>query len=323
MRSKPYLAIIALAVALLAGCATLVPAPPGPAPTAAAAHAAWARVLDSFVNERGEVDFEALARDRADLDRFVRHVAHTPLDGLPDGPERLAHMINAYNALSMFNVLQSGIPATHAGWHKVTFFVLRKLDIGGRTMSLYRFENNVIRPYARSRADPRVHFALNCSALSCPLLPRVPLSAAALDAELERETRAFFARAENFRIDGAGRTVWLSEILSFYAEDFVPRPAASLLEYANRYSPVPVPVPAPAAFGVRFTPYDWTVANSRRPRRAAGSLTNPDARRGSNAAVGAPCPAARFSPRHARSGLSTPASRAARRWPADRCSAST
>ncbi len=110
--------------------------------------------------------------------------------------------------------------------------------------------------------DPRVHFALNCSARSYPVLPRTPFSAETLDAELERETRAFFALPRNFRVDPATRTVWLSELLNFYPEDFVPQPATSLSEYANRYASQP----APAAFELRFTPYDWTIANSRRPR---------------------------------------------------------
>jgi Protein of unknown function, DUF547 len=162
----------------------------------------------------------------------------------------------------MFNVIQSGIPATHAGLNKVTFFLLRKLVIGGRSMSLYSFENEVIRPYARG--EPRIHFALNCSALSCPALPRTPFDASTLDAELERETRAFFARVENFRIDANASTVWLSELLDFYPADFVPVAADSLLAYANRYAPQP----APPHFALRFTPYDWTIANSRRAGRA-------------------------------------------------------
>ncbi len=260
MTNRLPLHLAAWALMLLAGCSTLVPVPALPSPTPQAALASWARVLARHVNERGEVDFEALAKDPADLDRYVRHVAELPLNSLPDGTPRLAHMINAYNALSMYNVLQSGIPATHAGWAKLRFFVLRKFDIGGQTMSLYSFENDVIRPLTRARNDPRVHFALNCSALSCPVLPRRPFAAESLDAELERETRAFFGRAENFRIDVSQRTVWLSELLNFYPEDFVPSSAASLLAYANRYAAQP----APADFIVRFTPYDWTVANSRR-----------------------------------------------------------
>jgi hypothetical protein len=256
-------ACTALMAALLAGCSTLVPAPNVPTPTAQEAIASWSRVLATRVNARGEVDFEALAQDPADLNRYVRHVADVPLSSVPEGSPRLAHMINAYNALSMVNVVQSGIPVTHAGLAKVRFFLLRKLVVGGQPMSLLTFENDVIRPYARERNDPRIHFALNCSAVACPVLPQTPFTAQALDVELERETRAFFARPENFRIDTATRTVWLSELLNFYPEDFVPRPAASLLAYANRYAPQP----APDDFMVRFTPYDWTVANSRRPRR--------------------------------------------------------
>ncbi len=261
MSSRPSTLFAILLLALLGGCTTLVSAPAAPASSAATAQAAWARVLSSFVNERGEVDFDALALDRRDLEQVLRYVADTPLDALLDDEERLAHMINAYNALSMYNVIDSGIPATHAGLNKIQFFLLRRFEVGGRTMSLYSFENDVIRPFARARADPRVHFALNCSAVSCPVLPRVPFGGKTIDVELERESKAFFARPENLRVDSATHTVWFNEILSFYTEDFVPVPARSLIEYANRYAPQAIP----QDYAVRFTPYDWTVANSRRP----------------------------------------------------------
>ena len=252
-------ALAAAAVAAAAsGCAVLVPVPVAEPVDGPSALAAYARVLDRFVDARGEVDFAALARDRRDLDRYVRHIADTPVASLAGRDQKLAHLINSYNTLSMYNVIEAGIPATHAGLAKVGFFINRKLLVGGERLSLYDFENDVIRPLG----EPRVHFALNCSALSCPVLPRRPFTAAALEAELERETRAFFARPENYRADAAARTVHISEILSFYAEDFVPAHARSLIEYANRYAPAPVP----ADFAVRFSPYDWTVANSRRRR---------------------------------------------------------
>ncbi|MDQ2780200.1 MAG: DUF547 domain-containing protein, partial [Pseudomonadota bacterium] len=246
----------------LCGCSTLVPVPAG-VPVAAdeagatAAQAAWARVLQRFVNDRGEVDFQALSTDRGDLELMLRYIAETPIQSLPAGPVRTAHEINAYNALSMFNIVDSGIPEAHVGLHKLRFFVLRRFNIGGRPMSLYGFENDVIRPEARLRNDPRIHFALNCSARSCPALPRTPFTADRLNAQLDRETRAFFADPRNFRIDSGARTVWLSELLEFYPEDFVPDAAGSLLAYANRYAPEP----APPEYAVMFTPYDWTVAN--------------------------------------------------------------
>ena len=257
-------AVAALLLTAIAGCATRVVMPNAPPATAPVAQAAWARVLDRFVNQRGEVDFAALSQDRADLDRYVRYVADTPLPSDAASPanknERLAHLINAYNALSMFNVIESGIPRTHAGLNKLTFFVNRKLRIGGEQRSLYSFENDVIRAYTRSIGEPRVHFALNCSALACPVLPRTPFAAVDLPQQLAHESAAFFARPENFRVDHAARTVWLSEILNFYAEDFVPEHGRNLIDYANRH----VATPAPIDYTVRFTPYDWTVANSRR-----------------------------------------------------------
>lgn len=243
-------------LATLTGCATLVPTPGSqPVPDARTATVAWATVLDRFVDEDGRVDFASLREDRADLDRYIAFVAATPFDEFPEGPRRLAHFINAYNALSMHNVLDSGIPATNAGWRKVRFFALREHLIGGRRLSLYRFENDVVRPLG----EPRVHFALNCSSVSCPKLPRVPFNGDDLDAELEREARRFFGEERNFRIDPAARTVWMSEILDFYRSDFVPSRAPSLIAFANRYAAVP----APPDFRVRFNAYDWTIANSR------------------------------------------------------------
>jgi hypothetical protein len=250
-------ALAAALALLLAACSTVPLAPP---PARDSAQAAWARVLERFVNDRGEVDFAALAKDRADLDLYLRHVAATPLsEGTND--ERLAHMINAYNALSMANVVDSGIPDSHDGIvAKLRFFVVRRFDIGGSRRSLYSFENSVIRPLAKEMNEPRIHFALNCSARSCPRLPREPFRSGTLDAQLERETRAFFARADSWCADPAQRVVWLSALLSFYPEDFMPRAAPSLLAYAARYAPNAAPVPDD--WGMRFSTYDWRIANS-------------------------------------------------------------
>lgn len=160
----------------------------------------------------------------------------------------------------MFNVIESAIPRRHAGLNKLTLFVNRKLRIGGEERSPYSFENDVIRPYTRRIGEPRVHFALNCSALACPALRRTPFTATDMPQQLALESAAFFAQSENFRVDHAARTVWLSEILNSYTEDFLPDHGRNLIDYANRH----VAAPAPIDYAVRFTPYDWTVANSQR-----------------------------------------------------------
>lgn len=257
---RTLLTLGALGVTLLVGCGTVAPQAPRAQVEPAVALAAWADVLTRFVNDRGEVDFPALAAQRERLAPYLRHIAATPLDSMADPHARLAHMINAYNALSMATVVDSGIPETHAGFNKVTFFVGRKMNVGGEDSSLYDFENYTIRPLARSLGLPEVHFALNCSAVSCPVLPRVPFTGENLKAELAREAKLFFAQPDNFRVDAVKREVWLSAILDFYTADFVPDHGHNLIAYANRH----VAQPAPPDYAVRFTPYNWRVANSAR-----------------------------------------------------------
>lgn len=276
--------LAALLILMLGACSTVVHVPSRPGSNANAAggagdggrapvasvedaKAGYARVLQRHVNEQGEVDFSALRDDASDaglgaLEGYVQAIALAPLDAAPTPQARLAHMVNAYNALSMYNVIASGIPASHQGFAKVKFFVMRKFVIGGKPWSLYDFENSII----RKLGEPRVHFALNCSAVSCPVLPRTVFSAVRLDEELELETRNFFARASNLRIDDAQRTVFFNEILKFYTEDFVPAHAPNLIEYAQRYTQQKIP----ADYAVAFSPYDWTIANSRRGRREIG-----------------------------------------------------
>ena len=262
------LALVSLLMLLLGACSTVVQVPTrtggnssaagsavaGSAASAVSldeARAGYARVLQRHVNDQGQVDFAALRDDTSDaglgaLENYVQAIAAIPLDAAPTPRARLAHMVNAYNALSMYNVIASGIPPSHNGFAKVRFFVLRKFVIGGTPLSLYDFENSII----RKLGEPRV-----------PVLPRAAFSAGRLDEELERETRSFFARASNLRIDDAQRTVFFNEILKFYTEDFVPAHGTTLIAYAQRYTDRQIPVD----YAIAFSPYDWTIANSRRP----------------------------------------------------------
>ena len=55
-------------------------------------------------------------------------------------------------------------------------------------MSLYTYENDVIRPLG----DPRVHVSLNCMVRGCPRLPRSPFSGKVLQKQLEALAIEFF-----------------------------------------------------------------------------------------------------------------------------------
>lgn len=250
-------ALIALSL-FVSACAT-IPAPVISDKPQTEPRQAWARVLNKFVDDQGRVDFVGLSKDRADLDRYVAWVyAVSPASqaSLFHGPnEVLAYHLNAYNALAMYEILENGIPDSLSGFKKVRFFFLTKMQIGGEEMSLRTYENDII----RKLGDPRVHFALNCMSRGCPRLPRVPFDAATLDQQLDREARFFFSETRNARVDAASKTVYLSEILKFYTEDFLAK-APSLTAFANQYRTEKLP----EDYSIEFTSYDWTV--NQQPR---------------------------------------------------------
>ncbi len=156
----------------------------------------------------------------------------------------------------MYAVLEDGIPQTLAGLKKVFFFYLTSYQVGGRTMTLYTYENEVI----RRLGDPRIHFAINCMSVGCPQLPREPFDAATVQQQLERETRRFFADTKHLQVDPVTQEVRVSEILKFFTEDFL-AVAPSLIHYINRY----VERPIPTHYRLSFIPYDWTI--HQQPRR--------------------------------------------------------
>jgi Protein of unknown function, DUF547 len=252
MMKKILLTLISL---FLVGCASV----PRPSSVAASTPVAppyelWQRVLEKFVDDEGRVNFAAIAKDRADLDRFVAYVYDVGPNNQPQlfpSPQHvLAYHINAYNALAMHKVVETGIPQTLAGFRKVSFFFLGKVQVGGEAISLYDYENKVI----RALGDPRIHVALNCMSVSCPRLPREVFTPEKVDAQLEREAKKFFAEPRNLSVDETRKVIKFSEILQFYTSDFIAK-SPTLAAYANRYREQKIP----EGYAVEFVDYDWTI----------------------------------------------------------------
>lgn len=220
---------------------------------------AWSDVLTRRVDRTGRVDFSMPASDRAKLDAIVGFVAAVdPVSSpalFPGREARLAYYINAYNALAMYGILDAGVPQAFNWFGRLRFFVVRKFIVGGRSMSLYSLENDVIRPLG----DPRVHFALNCMTVSCPRLPRHAFTARSVDAQLDAAARDFVEDSKNVKVDTGRREVHVSAIFKFYTKDFLAQ-SPSLVGYINRYRTSRIP----PDYKVLFMDYDWTVNDQTR-----------------------------------------------------------
>lgn len=252
--NETVLRVPLLGVCLLSfACATHIPPPRAAAEGATSPQQAWANVLSRHVDDKGRIDFAAIGRDRADLDAYVAYIARVSPESeprsFPTPQSKLAHYINAYNALAIYDVLASNYPP-NLNDVKVGFFYKNRFQVGGRYISLYALENQVIRPMG----DPRVHVALNCMARGCPRLPREPFEADRLDAQLDGQAKEFYNATRNVEPQPDKKTVRLSQILQFYTADFTKK-APSLIAYVNGYREEKIP----ADWKVDFIPYDWNL----------------------------------------------------------------
>lgn len=204
-----------LYVLLLSAGASALPAQPF-------SHELLDGVLRAHVDSTGMVDYAGLKSDRASLDAYVDSLARTsPLnrpERFPGRDHELAYWINAYNA----NVLRGVIDAYPVESVKDIgflsgFFNRKKFDAGGRELTLNDIENDIIRPVYR---EPRVHFAINCGAVSCPSLSQRAYAGEDLEARLELALARFARDPEHVRLAPDGR-LHLSKILDWYGRDFV------------------------------------------------------------------------------------------------------
>jgi len=173
---------------------------------------AWDRVLKKHSVDGG-VRYAALKRDRADLDAFLASVARTSPSSLPR-PERLAFLINAYNAIVVAGVLER-YPGIESVKTVGGFFDGETHAVGGRRMTLDEIEA------AAREIDPRVHFAVVCASTSCPDLRGEAYRGERIDRQLREDTRRFLAdRSKGLRYEEGPNELHASPIFKWYAGDF-------------------------------------------------------------------------------------------------------
>jgi hypothetical protein len=277
--------IQAMRLTILAGLAILMPAMPAfgqaPAPDSTAApdelafYADYAALLKQFVKD-GLVDYAGLKEDRAGLDRFTRALADLDQRQFAQWPQarRLAFWINAYNALTLELIVNhypiraglikgtlypnNSIRQIDGAWDTITFTVM------GKKVTLDTIEHAIIR---KEFAEPRVHMALVCAALSCPDLRGEPYVSGRLDAQLAGQSRAFLAQGKGLQVEGT--TLRISAIFDWFGKDFAvgtQSPREGVVAFLKRYAPptAGLTLDAPKEYSLKYLDYDWSL--NQQPR---------------------------------------------------------
>lgn len=217
-------------------------------------------LLKVYVDGEGRVDYARWQREaRADLQQWLASVESVSLAGL-DADTQLALLINLYNALVIEQVLMHypidsilpkvlGVPNWFAFWR---FFERSPLSLNRQALSLNKIEHGILR---QQFTEPRIHFALVCAAVGCPLLRNGAYWPDRVQAQLEEDAQRFIQNPAKIRYDAPSQTLYCSKILKWYGKDFL-KVAPSIPAYIQRYLP-DVEIPETAA--IQYLPYDWSL----------------------------------------------------------------
>jgi hypothetical protein len=199
-------------------------------------HSGYDALLQKYVSSKGLVAYtkwKATPADVQALDAYLASLAAVDLSQPASRPAELAYWLNAYNALTLKGVL--GVYPTdsirnHASALKydprltVNLWYDLYLQAGDRKVNLTEIEHRIL----RLRGDPRVHFGLVCASRGCPPLWNHAFTSENVDQALDDIARRFFTSEDNFQAYPETRTVALTELFKWYAEDFGKTPAEQL-----------------------------------------------------------------------------------------------
>jgi hypothetical protein len=217
-------------LAILLLCVSLFLCPRTEARAAPVDHSTYDAILNATVlGDR--IDYNGIKQSHlARLTAYLDTLANVDPANLPRD-EQLAFYINLYNATMIRTIVDRLKPNYTPAENDYKVFKEPLVRVGGKTVSLNDLENNIIRPTFK---DPRIHVALVCGARSCPpILPRA-YRGDDVDATLEQNMRNFVADKFRNPIDPAARTLKLSHIFDWYADDFGGKQA--IPAYISKYT---------------------------------------------------------------------------------------
>ena len=131
-------------------------------------------ILGRFVDSNGKVDYDSLKEETDLVEKYVEWIKSFNPESLETLNEKIAFWINTYNMLTIYGIINEikNNPnfmkkGNKSNLQRLKFFWLKKYKVGGKNISLYQIENDILR---KRFSEPRIHFTLNCGSQSCPLL---------------------------------------------------------------------------------------------------------------------------------------------------------
>ena len=197
------------------------------APVAAAAppdYKVWGELLSKYYDPAKGMNYKALkANDKKAMDDLRHQMATVDVLAL-SRPDQLAYWINLYN-INVVGLVADHYPISSIKdlstdpFIKLNVFKKDSVQTKKGAISLNDVENDKIRDGFK---DPRIHFAINCAAKSCPPIRTEPFEGARISDQLDDQVRKFLNGPNGARLEknGVQVVVHVTKIMDWFSADF-------------------------------------------------------------------------------------------------------
>lgn len=199
----------------------------------------------------GRVDYAQLKKSNNELTSLYKQLSSTNLTGASEA-EKKAFYINAYNIAVVYQVVQ--VFPIKSPLDKAGFFDQIKHRVAGQEMTLNQLEKDKL---LKTYGDARVHFAVVCAAVSCPVLADFAYTADKIETQLDERAKLAVNNPSFIRVNKGQKKADLSKIFDWYKADFG-KGGQTPLAYVNEFRREKIPTD----YGIGFYEYDWSL-NSR------------------------------------------------------------
>jgi hypothetical protein len=209
-------------------------------------HDAFDELLRAHVSSIGAVDYSSLARSKSKLNDYLSMLKNNPPESSWSKNKEIAYWINMYNAFTISSVLEkypiNSIMDLEGGkvWDK------KKIIVGGKSLTLNIIEKEKL---LKRFKEPRVHFAVNCGAFSCPPLMNKAWTEDNVQRYLSKRAKDFINDSQYNTL--SEKSIDVSQIFNWYAGDF--GGSEKVLAFIQKYSDTEINTTAK----VKFKEYDW------------------------------------------------------------------
>ena len=203
------------------------------------------QLLQSYVVD-GRVDYAGL-KGNVELGDLVTTIAKTDVLKYSE-VEKKAFYINAYNLLVISEIVE--YYPVNSPMDINSFFDGVKHQIAGEKRTLNDIENKILRA---TYDDARFHFVLVCGAVGCPPIISNAYLPATLDAQMEQQAKLSI-NGNFISVNDAKKTVEVSEIMSWYKEDFTSKKSKEI-DYLNKYRTSKIP----SVYKISYAKYNWAL----------------------------------------------------------------